>query len=102
MISNTKLSRNCLKMLLLVVLFSACNQVEKITPVKEKKEVELTVGKYYESSFDWGSKDPFEEIEIDTIKIIGIKKGYVQWEYKNGQRQSCEIRIFRMLLRNNQ
>lgn len=98
MISNTKLSCNLAKWLLLVVLFTSCEKkIEKISEPEQK----LIVGKKYIISFDWGEKDPFKKIEIDTITIVGLRNGYVQWEYKNGIKRSCKVYIFRLLLEHN-
>lgn len=98
--SNTKLSRNCLKILLLVVLFWSC---KKPTEVIEKKVIEpkLIVGKKYATSFDWKQENPFEPLKIDTVTITGLKNGYVEWQYKAGFKQSCKVNIFRGLLRHN-
>lgn len=58
---------------------------------KESDQINLEVGKYYQHSFNWTPEDPFEVTIIDTIKIVDIKDGYVQWEYKNGFRLSSKI-----------
>lgn len=81
---------NLLYTMLVVVLFSSC-----------EKETELILGKKYATSSDWESKNPFEEIEIDTVKITGLKDGYIEWEYKDGYRQSSKIETFRLFLEHN-
>ena len=63
--------------------------------ILENQEQEIEVGKTYIFSFDWDSEDPFKEIEIDTVKVIGIKGDYVQWEYKNGIRLSGKLKHFK-------
>ena len=95
-------SSHFLYTLLLVVLFSACEKTNEIKKETEKQETEIILGKKYRTSFDWQTKDPFQKIDIDTVKIIGLKNGYVQWEYSNGLKQSCEIIVFRHLLVDNQ
>jgi len=102
MFKNTKQYRNLAKLMLLVVLFSACEKTNEIKKAIEKQETEIILGKKYRTSFDWQTKDPFKKIDIDTVKITGLKNGYVEWEYSDGIKQSSEIRIFRLLLVHNQ
>ena len=93
---------NLLYTMLVVVLFSSCEKVtKKLELEKQQPEIELVLGKKYITSFDWEEKDPFKVTEIDTVTITGLKNGYVEWEYKNGMKQSCKARIFRLLLRHN-
>ena len=40
----------------------------------------VKVNDLYLHSFDWDTQDPFEEIEIDTVKVLEIKDGYVKWQ----------------------
>lgn len=68
----------------------------------KKTATDLIVGKEYIISFDWDNKDPFEEIEIDTVKITGLKNDYVQWQYKNGIKTSDEIEVFKRIIKKNQ
>lgn len=65
-----------------------------ISPLKNQ-EIEVKAGERYLYSLDYDNEDPFEEIRVDTVKVIGIKNGYVQWEYKNGIRLSCKLKYFK-------
>ena len=81
----------CIELILIFILFSGCS---KITEQKDIK-----IGKKYLFSFDWESEDPFEIKDIDTVKVVGLKEGYVQWQYKDSIKQSCGIRLFKKLIK---
>ena len=38
-------------------------------------------GDVYLHSHYWDTKDPFEEIDIDTVRVLEVKNGYVKWLY---------------------
>jgi phosphoribosylformylglycinamidine (FGAM) synthase PurS component len=60
---------------------------------------DVKIGKVYIISFDYEDKNPFEAENIDTVKVIGLKGEYVQWQYRNGIKQSCKTRLFNELIR---
>lgn len=103
-----KNKRKLLKLLPIILLvFTSCtdSQTKSVglyEVFQTKPSTDLIVGKHYIISFNWDNKDPFEEIIIDTVKIIAIKEDYVQWQYKNGQKISCEIDIFKRIIKENQ
>ena len=61
----------------------------------KNQETQIEVGKNYIFSLDWENKDPFEKVEIDTVKVVDIKGEYIQWEYKNGVRLSGKLKYFK-------
>lgn len=69
-----------------------------ISPLKNQ-EVEIKVGDSYLHSLDYDNEDPFEEVNIDTVKVVSIKQGYVQWEYKDGFRLSGKLKYFKHRVR---
>lgn len=97
MITNKKLSSNFLKLLLVAVLFVGCQNDRNEKKLISSKN--FKVGEKYLLSFDWEEENPFENIRIDTVKVTGVKNGYVQWEYKNGFRQSSDEKIFERLVK---
>ncbi|WNH10013.1 hypothetical protein [Thalassobellus suaedae] len=42
----------------------------------------VVINETYLYSHDWDTPDPFEKIEIDTVKVLDIKDGYVKWQEK--------------------
>ena len=102
---NTRKLLKLLPIILLAVTSCTDSQTKSVglyEVFQTKPSTDLTIGKEYIISFDWDNKDPFEEIEIDTVKITGLKNDYVQWQYKNGQKLSCEIDIFKRIIKENQ
>lgn len=97
MITNTKLSSNFIKLLLVAVLILGCENTK--LPKTTLNQCDFKVGEKYLLSFDWEEENPFENIRVDTVKVTGVKKGYIQWEYKNGFRQSSEEKIFSRLVK---
>ena len=61
---------------LLVVWATSCND-SGFKLLNQNKNVEK--GDVYLYSHDWDAEDPFEKIEIDTVKVIDIKDGFVKW-----------------------
>lgn len=55
---------------------------------------QIEVGKKFLFSFHWNDENPFQEVKIDTVKVMGYKDGYVKWEYTDGFTQSAKQRIF--------
>lgn len=97
MITSKKPSSNFIKLLLVAVLFVGCqNGCKEKTLINTQN---YKVGEKYLLSFDWEEKNPFENIRIDTVKVTGVKDGYVEWEYKNGFRQSSEEKIFERIVK---
>ncbi len=91
MYSNTKLSRNCLKMLLAVVLFSftSCEETNKNRKVKfEQKITDASIlkgTKYIETQIwitDYKDKpltlEYWETVEVTALKIESVKKSEKQ------------------------
>lgn len=76
--------------ILLVAGLISCNNSSL-----KNQEANIEVGKNYIFSLDWDNEDPFEKIEIDTVKVVSIKGDYVQWEYKNGSRLSGKLKFFK-------
>lgn len=93
MILKYKLLFNISKLILVLFFVAGCSKEQQIPQKK------LTIGKYYLFFFYWENENPFELKRIDTVKVIGIKNGYVQWQYKNGVKQSCSVSIFKDLIR---
>lgn len=57
------------------------------------------IGEKYLISFDFykQNRDPFEDMEIDTIKVLDYKKGYVLYDYTryDGKlKNSIELNLF--------
>ena len=68
--------------------------VDKVRKNKESNEVNnfksvasdsLIVGKKYLHCYNLNSKNPFVKVNCDSIKILKIKNGYVQYEFINGK-----------------
>jgi hypothetical protein len=57
----------------------------------KKVDNQIVVGNSYLFSFDWKEK----------VKVLRIKNGYIEWQYKNGLKNSCEIKYFKHLLKYN-
>lgn len=93
MLKSTKLTRNLAKLMLMAVLFFACSKKET------DKYMTPKIGKEYIISFDWEEENPFEQKDIDTVKITALKDDYVQWQYRNGLKQSSSIRLFSKLVK---
>lgn len=58
----------------------------------------IEIGGIYLHSYNWDEKDPFEQVEIDTVKVIAIRRGYVQWlpNYKEDwNAQSMKLEYFK-------
>ena len=89
MLKSTKLTRNLAKLMLVAVLFVGCS------------DNELKIGQKYAISFDYEEQNPFKIKDRDTVKIVGLKGNYIQWQYSNGGTQSSSIREFNMLLQNS-
>ena len=63
---------------------------------------EIEIGDTYLKSFYWDSEDPFEDLNIDTVKVIDIKDGYVKYSFNCGDTPiygSAEIKYFRDMIR---
>lgn len=58
---------------------------------------DISPGNTYLFSFEWDARDPFKEIDIDTIKVLDVRDGYVQWQYPSGIKQSSTARTFKKL-----
>lgn len=51
------------------------------------------IGDQYIHCFEFDN--PFKESSsIDTVEVVAIKDGYVQYKLKNGGKSSCSIRLF--------
>lgn len=70
MSSNTKLSRNCLKMLLVAVFFPLLFSCES-------KEGEIKVGQTYKLVI--GERNPYEKPTFHYNRVIDIQGDYVQY-----------------------
>lgn len=79
--------------MLVAVLFVGCSKKSTEENIKPK------IGKEYVISFDWEEENPFEVKDIDTVKVLGVKGDYVQWQYNNGFKQSSSIRLFSKLVK---
>lgn len=61
------------------------------------KKRSVSVGDFYSFTLDTDEiENPFKQPEIDTIEIVAIKDGFVQWRYldvgyKNGFIQSSKL-----------
>jgi hypothetical protein len=64
---------------MLVVWATSCNN-HRFRLLNQNNSVE--VNDIYLYSHDWDTEDPFEEIEIDTVRVIAIKDDYVKWQIK--------------------
>lgn len=93
MLKSTKLSRNLAKLMLVAVFFIGCSKKQN------DENIKLKIGKEYTISFDWEEENPFEVKDIDTVKVVGLKGNYVQWQYRNGFKQSSSIRLFSKLVK---
>lgn len=93
MLKSTKLTRNLAKLMLVAVLFVGCSKKQT------DENIKLKIGKEYIISFDWEEENPFKQKYIDTVKITGLKGDYVQWQYRNGFKQSSSIRLFSKLVK---
>jgi hypothetical protein len=71
-------------------LLTSCH----ISSLKNQKEI-IEIGKLYQYSHEWGTENPFEKIEIDTVEVVAISGDYVQWEYKKGFRSSGKLKYFK-------
>lgn len=50
--------------------------------LEPKKEIEqVKIGDTYLFSLQWEKENPFEEVKIDTVKVLDIKNDYVQYKY---------------------
>lgn len=65
--------------------------------IEPKKEIEnVNVGDIYLFSFQWDNENPFENIKVDTVKVIDIKNDYVQYQYSWAKSPtSTKLRIFK-------
>mgnify|MGYP003679009096 CR=1 FL=1 len=61
---------------LLVVWATSCTD-SRFKLLNQNKNVEKN--DIYLYSHDWDAEDPFEKIEIYTVKVIDIKDGFVKW-----------------------
>ena len=62
--------------ILLVVWMTSCADC-RFKLLNQNKNVEKN--DIYLYSHDWNTEDPFENIDIDTVKVIAIKDGFVKW-----------------------
>ncbi len=70
---------------LLVVWATSCTD-SRFKLLNRNKNVEI--GDVYLYSHDWDEEDPFAKIEIDTVRVIDVKDGYVKWLYKLSEKDS--------------
>lgn len=65
--------------------------------VEPKEKIEnVNVGDIYLFSFQWDNENPFENIKIDTVKVLDIKNDYVQYKYGWAKSPtSTKLRIFK-------
>lgn len=69
----------------LVVWATSCTD-SRFNLLNLNKNVEK--GDIYLYSHDWDEEDPFAKIEIDTVRVIEVKDGYVKWLYKLSEKDS--------------
>lgn len=74
-------------------LQSCKEQRIEVGSLKNTTTVELN--KNYLLSFDYNTEDPFKLVKVYNVKVIGIKKGYVQYQFDNGLKQSTTISLFK-------
>ncbi len=59
-------------------------------------EDEIIIGKLYFHSYHYDDVNPFEESEMDTVEVLDIKDGYVQYKFTHHRNpSSTSIRMFR-------
>jgi hypothetical protein len=60
------------------------------------EEKQPQIGKLYTRSFKYLNlgNNPFEVINIDTVKVLDVKNGYVLYQFNNGTKLSGTIRWF--------
>ena len=70
---------------LLVVWATSCTD-SSFKLLNHNKNVEK--GDVYLYSHDWDEQDPFAKIDIDTVRVLEVKDGYVKWLYKLSEKDS--------------
>ena len=79
-------------------LQSCKDQRIEIGNLKNTTTVELN--KNYLLSFDYDTADPFKLVKVYNVKVIGIKKGYVQYQFDDGLKQSTTLSLFKKITKN--
>lgn len=65
----------------------------------QNQSTDIQIGEKYLYSHDWDSQDPFEDIKIDTVKVLNIKGDYVQWGNSSGYKTSNMLKFFKHNIR---
>ena len=68
------------------------------TPKKEIEQVKI--GETYLFSLQWEKENPFEEVKIDTVKVLDIKNVYVQYKYNWAKKpSSTKLKYFKQSIK---
>ena len=74
--------RKIVAIIFLVVVLVGLVGVFMINPSKSDVE-SLEIGKSYVRTHSWNEEDPFQKPDIDTIKVIDRKDGFVKYSLKS-------------------
>ena len=75
-------TRKIVAIIFLVVVLVGLVGVFMINPSKSDVE-SLEIGKSYVRTHSWNEEDPFQKPDIDTIKVIDRKDGFVKYSLKS-------------------
>jgi hypothetical protein len=61
---------------------------------------EIKVGDTYLFSLQWEKENPFEEVKIDTVKVLNIKNDYVQYKFNWAKNpSSTKLKYFKQSIK---
>ncbi len=64
-------------------------------------EDQIIIGKLYFHSYRYDNDNPFEKANIDTVEVLNIKDGYVQYKFTSSRYpSSTSMRMFRRTAKN--
>jgi hypothetical protein len=77
---KTVVKTSLLVSFLSIFFFLLLNFFDSINYKRFKNQTrDIYIGQKFQMSFNWGEKNPFVSIEIDTVQIIDMKEGYVKY-----------------------
>ena len=52
-----------------------------ITSCLDNQDMKVSVGDVYLHSYEWGKKNPFKRIRVDTIEVLGVNSEFIKWKF---------------------